>query len=747
MYFSITVKRIFLIPFLLWSTAAVVRAQSGDLRGVVTDSTTGERVPFVSIIIGGTQKGGSTNINGFYLITNIPSGMYQVTASSVGYVKVGKRVLIRSGESNTTNFLLTPEALQFQEVVITERTKKELTEINTSIHVLEQRDIRAVPVAVQEDVFRAIQILPGVISTSDVNSHFYVRGGGGDQNLILLDGMKIYNPYHAFGIFSTFDADIIKTTEVYTGAFPPGFGGRLSSVVNMTTRDGTSTRLAGKANINFVSTKLQLEGPLFGSSEVHWMFSGRKSLFSDAFSKFLRRDVPVSFYDVFGKIVIEKEESHDRFGFEGFSSGDDMLGAGLQDPDYHWRNHALGFVTGGLIQDRLYVDASGFGNLFEARKEYKPGSSGLPTSTMIQETGLRANATYYTDTKDLYFFGFEFSFPKLEYDLVNRFDVRRKLKSNVVESSSWFRYQTTQGFWQIDGGFHIDIGSIFQRGTGLQSIQPRINASYSLGERWRAKASYGQFSQNIITVNNEDDIISVFDAWIAVPEKLPPERADHYVLGIEGSVLPELSTNVQAYYKEYRSLVIYNREKVDQQDPDYVGAGGSSYGIEFLFRYGIPAVDCYGTYTYGVATIDNVGFTYAPRYDRRHSVNLLTVVHASENIDVSLRWEIGSGFPFSESAGYYDRLSVSDPIGTSYVNEPGSPYIQLGPKNAARLPAYHRLDASASYRFTLGRVKGTAGLHIVNIYDRKNLFYFERSTGNNVYMLTFFPTLTMNLEY
>jgi hypothetical protein len=559
--------------------------------------------------------------------------------------------------------------------------------------------------------------------------------------------MKIYNPYHAFGIFSVFDADIIKTTEVYTGAFPPGFVGRLSSVLNMTTRDGNSTRLSGKANLNFVSGKLQLEGPLPGENNIHWLLSGRKSLFTEPISRFLRRDVPISFYDLFFKVIREGGESHVRYGVQGFYSGDELLGGGLQDPDYHWRNHSIGFVATGLIQDRLLVDASGFGNFFEARKEIKPGARGNPTSTMIQETGVRANATLYTDSKDLYFFGFEFSFPRIEYNLVNSFGVSRRLSSNDVDSWSWFRYQTTQGLWQIDGGIHIDLGSIFQRGTGLDAVQPRLNTSYSISESWRAKVSYGRFNQNIITVNNEDDVISIFDAWIRVPNYLAPESADHYVLGIEGGLLHELSANIQVYYKDYRSLVVYNRDKVDQFDPDYVNAKGSSSGIELLLRYGVPWSDLYATYTYSVATVTNSGQTYSPRFDRRHSANVLSVFHATENLDISLRWEIGSGFPFSESVGFYDRLALSNPVGGSYATETGTAYIRLGSKNAARLPVYHRLDASVTYKFHLGGFKGTAGIHAINLYDRLNLFYFDRTTGNKVYMLPFFPTLTLNVEY
>ena len=241
---------------------ALASAQTGDIRGVVSDSTNGEHVPFATIMIRELDKGTPTNINGFYFLTTVPAGRYEISASSIGFIGKTVSVVVRAGETAVVNIDLQPQPVEFSEVVVTEKARRQLEEINTSIHVLDMSEIKAIPVALQPDVFRAIQILPGIVSTSDVNTHFYVRGGAGDQNLILLDGMRIYNPFHAFGLLSIFDADIIKTTEVYTGAHPPGYGGRLSSVVNMLSKDGNRKASSGKIEANLVSTKLQFEGPL-----------------------------------------------------------------------------------------------------------------------------------------------------------------------------------------------------------------------------------------------------------------------------------------------------------------------------------------------------------------------------------------------------------------------------------------------------------------------------------------------------
>ncbi len=719
-------------------------AQGVDVRGVVTDSTTGERIPFANILILDVNRGAGSNLQGFYLIANVPLGRYKIRASSIGYETRTMTVEVSGTQAVAVNFRLPPKPVEFSEVMVTDVAKHELTDIHTSVHVLEQRDIHSVPSAVQDDIFRSITILPGVVSTSDVNSQFYVRGGAGDQNLILLDGMRIYNPYHAFGIFSVFDADIIKTTEVYTGAFPPEFGDRLSSVVNMTTKDGGLQSVSGRANINFISTKVEADGP--AAESVSWLINGRKSMFSDTFSKFLNKDLPLSFYDAFAKVTVHSADFQSKYGLQGFFSGDDLKSGNPTQPDYHWRTSAIGFVASGLIQDRVYVNAVAFGNSFEAERDAESSTDVTPASTSVKETGVRANATIYTDNHGLFFFGFEFNFPVLDYTVTNNFGVRTDQTSSSVEAASWIRYQTPPSRLQADLGLYFDFGRLMSRNGGIEVLQPRLNISYGLWDTWKAKLAFGRFTQSIITVNNEDDVIPIFDAWIQVPEELKVEQADHYVAGLEGNLSRNLSTSFQTYYKYYSSLVLYNRDKVDALDPDYIGGKGEAYGLESLVRYSASLLDLYAAYTLGWTSVTASGVTYYPRYDRRHTVNLLTVIHALDRMDVTFRWEFGSGFPFTQTMGYYDRLGLTDLFRGTSVGETGKPYAVLGNKDAARLPDYHRLDASVTYRFTLRPITGNVGINIVNLYDHKNIFYFDRKTGQEIDMLPFFPTATLTIE-
>lgn len=720
-------------------------AQYADVRGVVSDSLTGERIPYANVVIVGTSKGAAANAVGFYLVPRVSPGSYQITASAVGYARRTRNIIVPASGAVEVNFRLPSSAVETEEVVVSGVGHPELLEINTSVHVLDQKDLKLNPVAAQPDVFHSLKILPGIVSTSDVSSKFYVRGGAGDQNLVFLDGMRIYNPFHALGVFSVFDPDIVRTVEIYTGAFPAGFGGRLSSVVNMMTRDGRTDRPFARAQLNFLSSKLQVEGPLYPGASV--FVNARKSLFTETFGRMLNEDIPLSFYDVFAKLSGE-HESGGKYDATVLLTGDELLSRSSDEPNYRWKNQSFGVTFSGLLSDRLFVSSTTAFSIFQLTRDTKGSPLLTPASSSVKEPSVRAMAMYYTDRQDVYQFGFEFGFPNLEYRLVNTLGEPLRLYSISPEASLWIGYQAKRDELQIAGGLHTEVGQMFNRGVKAYYLQPRIHVSYRWLSNWRGKISYGRFTQNVITVSNEDDIISIFDAWIKVPSYLEPEQADHYVVGLDGNIIEALSLNIQAYYKLFNSLVAYNRDKVDAFDPDYVNGTGKAYGAELSLRYGISRFDLFGSYSLGWTSLNNRGFEYVPRYDRRHHVNLLGMYSPIDGLDVSARWEYGSGFPFTPTIGYFDRLKLQGTLPGPFERETGEPYALLGAKNSSRLPAYHRLDLSVAYRFSITNLlKGGAGLHLLNLYNSKNIFYFDRKTGRRVNMLPFFPSATVSIEY
>ncbi len=739
-----SLKISYLSTFLALTLSSHSWGQSSDIRGVVIDSLTGQRIPFANIVIVHSSKGTAANEVGFYLLANVPAGTHLVAVSAVGYERVVQEIMVQEGKVVDLHFRLKPISIEIEEIVVTAQSGKELKEIHTSVHILDQQDLKLAPVVAQADVFHSLKLLPGIVSTSDVSSKFYVRGGAGDQNLVLLDGMKIYNPFHALGVYSLFDPDIVRRVEIHTGAFPPGYGSRLSSVVNISAQDGRTDRFAGRASFTLLSSKLQLEGPaILGLS---WLVNARKSISAHTFNQLLKQETPIYFYDVFVK-VSGQTKGEMKYDVSYLVSGDQLSYGNPESPRYEWINKAGGLNISGLLASRLFVMATIYSSVFNAKRDPRSNTEVTPTSTSVKEVGVRAQATHYTDESDLYFFGFESSFPQLEFNLVNNVGNHLRLYNLAPELAAWLRYQTTNGDLQFDGGIHSELGSLFHGGMLRDVLQPRLSLSYLVVGDWRAKASYGRFSQNLITVSNEDDLISIFDAWIRVPEYLEYEHADHVIFGFDRTVAQGTSASLQVYYKYFGSIVTYNQAKVDAFDPDYVSGSGIAYGVEVLWRWKYFFVDLYATYAWGHSSVHNGNIKYYPRYDRRHHLNVLLVLTPLSKLEVTMRWEYGSGFPFTQSIGLLEKLKLGDNLREPYQHESGEPYIILGPKNAARLPAYHRLDVSAQYSLSAQPFRITVGVHVINVYDQPNVFYYDRKTGQQVNMLGFFPSLVTTIEF
>lgn len=724
--------------------ASVTVAQRAIVRGVVTDSTTGVRLPFANITVIGTDFGAAANELGFYLIPNLLPGEYQIAASVVGYTRVTTTVLLREGELRQLDFRLPQATIEAEEVLVTGRAQLERLETSTSVHILTPKDLKVAPVTAQADVLQSLRVLPGFVTTSDVSTRFYVRGGGGDQNLFLFDGIRVYSPFHALGIFSVFDPEMVDNVEVYTGAFPPNFGGRLSSVVQIRARDGRADRLAGLASVNLLSAKAGLEGPLFG--KLTWTANGRKSISTSTYKDITGQDVPADFYDATVKVSSQPGGSQ-KIDLSFLASGDNLASADPDEPDYTWKTIGFTVSGSGLMSENIFAFGQLYASNYSARRDPKQSLLVSGASTSVKEVGIRALATVYTAMESQYYFGFEFGFPELEYSFVNQFGIPLTLKSQTPEASVWTGYQGKAGPFQFDAGFRLELGALVSGGSFSNEFQPRLSLSYLWLANWRLKAAYGRVTQRMLTIANEDEVVSVFEGWISVPENLPPEQADHYVLGLSGALSENLSVNLEGYYKYYRSLVVYNRIKNEPGDPDYIRGTGQSYGGELTVRSKVLIVDLYATYALSWAVINNLGFEYYPRYDRRHHLNILGVAHLFRGLDFTARWEYGSGFPFSETIGYYDALTLDHALPGPFEQETGTPNYQLGPKNAARLPTYHRLDLGMAYNFFPAGIDVTIGVDVLNVYDNKNIFYVDRTTGQRVNMIAFYPSATLTVRF
>jgi hypothetical protein len=684
----------------------------------------------------------------------IPPGEYDVAASVIGYAKKILHVVVQRGKPAELVFRLKPTPYEVQEFIVTAPRQEHLPERHLSIHMLKQEEVKLVPVSVQEDVFQSMKILPGIVTTNDVSSRFFVRGGAADENLVLLDGVKIFSPFHAMGVFSIVDPDILQHVELSAGAFPPEYGGRLSSVVSISTRDGRSDRLAGRASLNFLSSKVQLEGPALAGTT--WLVNARRSTFSQTFKRLVNQELPVSFYDALSKFNVQFPggakldfsflASSDRLDYsQSFRSYGRTVTSQI---NHSWNTTLASASFSHLIGERTFIRLSTYFSRYKANRDSLSGRTFSSIVNTIRDFGLRAVATYYTNSQDLCMFGFDFGFPTVQYRLTNISGRLLGLEKSFVDGRAWLRYQIHADRWMYDVGIHNDFGAFVQGELGLESFQPRINVSHDVSERWKLNAALALCSQRMITVNNEDEVMSTFDTWMKNPDGFGAEKAAHIALGAKGNLSDATALGIESYYKHYSSLIVYNREKMAISDPDYVMGSGRAYGVELLLRSRLSEIDLYGAYTLAWTRIRNSGLEYFPQYDRRHTLNVMATAHPFRDLEVTVRWQIGSGFPFTANLGYYDRLTLGvGPGALPFQSETGQPYLALGEKNAWRLPAYHRLDLSASYRFAFGGMQGSLGLQLINVYDRVNVFYFSRYTGTHVDQMRFFPSATMSIEY
>lgn len=735
-----------IIRLLIVLTAAVslAAAQRSDLRGTVADSANGEKLPFATVSIAELKRGTVTTASGFYLLAGLPYGTYTVTVSALGYQTRTATVRIAGTEPVSKNFVLSSRPIEVSGVDVVGQRSTELSGATVSAHRLGQKDLMQVPVTGQADLFRSIQVLPGVVAGSDVSSKFFVRGGAGDQNLIIYDGLKIYNPFHAFGIFSIFDPDIIKSTEVYTGGFPAGFGGRLSSVINVQSDDGNAARFAGKAGVNLISGKLQLEGPLPG--ENSWIVNVRRSLLDNGLDRFLTEPPPIEFHDIFAKVRFGGGD-YGKYSANFFTARDRISARSAADASHDWNAVAGSLRISDLLQDRAYFESVISYSKFGIDRTASLSGVITPASSTITDMSIRSDFTIFSESQDLYLFGFEVSGlgSEFSYAVGPTRSIAQKL--TAAEFWSWFRYQTTLGPVALDAGLHTDMLGLLNGLTFSTVFQPRVSGVLTLTDVWKLKASAGSYTQRLLTLTNEDDITSLYEAWYILPKSEEPEKAVHLIAGVEGRPAPDVTLSLQVYRKTYARLSLYNRDKRLSTEPDFVRGTGLAQGVEVMVRWTLSDLDLYSAYTYGRTTVTVGPYSYPPRYDRRHTLNAMATLRILSGLDLTAKWEFGTGYAYTQSSAMYFRRTFDDLGRSPLLNDEGSMYISLGEKNAARLPAFHRLDLTLTYRYAAGPVRGDAGLNLINVYDRKNILYYDRKTAQTVHMLPLMPSAFITAEF
>jgi hypothetical protein len=769
-----------LFTTLLFSISELLSAQ-GTIRGFVKDSETGQPVIFILVGLEGTAYGTQTDENGYYSLTKIPDGKYKLIIAAFGFKQVSDEVVVVSDKVIPRNYLLEKDDVMLQEVEISDKGSDKKNNVNISVESMRAKDIKRIPsIGGSPDLAQALTTLPGFISTGDQGGQIYIRGGSPVQNKVLLDGMIVYNAFHSIGLFSVFDTDIIANADIYTGGFSAQYGGRISSVMDITTRDGNKREIDGHVGINPFGVKAQVEGPLKklkeNGSGISYIFSAKRS-YLDQSSKTLYpyinegNGLPFNYTDLYGKLSFGGSNGS-KFNAFGFSFNDGVQSY-KQLASLNWSNTGAGgnFV---IVPSSSAVLISG--NF--ARSKYNivmKEESNPDRSSSIGSFNFGLDFKYGIE-KDVLRYGIEvvgFSTDYRTFALLNNAQIVQ-YQQNTTELNSYFDYKLNRGRWVVEPSIRFQ----YYGTLSVFSPEPRLGVKFKVSERFRLKAAAGRYSQNLMATNSDRDVVNLFYGFLAGPENLQSEftdqnfntvdvknvlqRALHYIAGFELDITERWSLNVEGYYRDFRQLTNTNRNKifedtgVNQDKPealrrDFVIETGWAAGSDLVLKY--EDKNYYLNVVYSLAQVKRWdGFRwYAPVFDRRHNVNVIgTYLFGDQKSwEIGARWNLGSGLPFTQTQGFYDGQGVQNGISLDYLtNNSQFLTVQYASLNGGRLPYYHRLDINV--KKTL-KFKNETALEInagaTNLYDRANVFYIDRITGERIDQLPFLPTVGFDFTF
>ncbi len=737
---------------LLFASIANGQEKVYTLRGAVTDSASGERIPYATVRLEKTSIGTYTNAEGYFVLPQIPDKYKRVIVSAVGYREKIFEIKSHAAVINAT-FRLLEEPTTLSPVEVTGEYLGRMKPVAPSTTVLYRRDLEKATGIFSNDFVQAITQLPGVVTVGGISSQYYVRGGASDQNLVTIDGIRVYNLFHAFGLFSFIDPLIVKVADMSTGGFQAQYGGRLSSVLSVETKDGDKHKYNAAGSIDLLSSDIMLSGPLpLKILEGHTSFIGffRTSLYKNSLRRYFQRSLPFQFFDGFGKLTTDFT-STGHASLEFLSTGDQISSENSVDPDFHWRDVGYSLSSSYLFSDQYSFQFSVSTSIYNAEQLPKASSYVHYESSQIIDPAFYGNLSYFPSANAQLDFGLLFNFPSYNFTFTNAYGNLLTLDQQEVEPNMWVKYK-----WEaiknleVELGLRLDISRTFEYATGAGKgylADPRTTFTYNLSGNASLYFAAGEYHQRIISLNNEDDIYTPFDLIVAIPDtasNLDDEEAYHFILGGQFFPINIMKIKSEVYYKDFTKLVTVNRNKIDQNDPDFIMGTGKSYGLEFSCEYDIGDLYLTANYSYSKVTNTSDGLTFVPRYDRRHQINLSLGWEPLKKFWLRTHWEYGSGLPYTPMSGFYPQIHLDPNNLSGYVNSGTSNQIVFGAKNSARMPPYHRLDASASYEAKVFGIDLTSELMLINIYNRRNVFYINNVSGDVEYSLPFIVNFSLS---
>ncbi len=765
----------------LWSFSSDDTIEKYTLSGYIKDAKNGEDLIGASLFIKELKSGTNTNAYGFYSIT-LPKGTYTVLISYLGYKSTLQQLDL--SQNITQNFALEDESIKTDEVVISERRKDENVQaVQMSMNRLTIEQMKKIPVLFGEvDVIKNIQQLPGVQSVGEGSSAFFVRGGSSDQNLILLDEAPVYNASHLAGIFSVFNGDAIKSAEIYKGGIPAQYGGRLSSVVDIRTRDGNMKKFAGTASIGLLSSKATIEGPIV-KDKGSFVVSARRTyfdLFLKASSDPALRGTSIYFYDLNAKVNYNLGP-RDRIFAAGYF-GQDVLKTNQFGLD--WGNATATVRWNHIFNNKLFSNTTAIFSDFNYGLGLTSGVQAFRWEAKIQELSLKQDFSYFLNTNNEIKFGLQLTnrafqpgtiMPKSEISI---FKETRMPLNNAVEYAFYasndqklterltLQYGLRFTLFQNNGATVYDYKNgkptdkdditdtlkfdYFDVDKSYYGFEPRFGARFALDENSSLKASYNHTYQFMHQLSNSASPLPI-TMWVPSSRYISPQTSDQVALGYFRNLLDnQIEFSVEGYYKWLNNTIDFKDDAQLLLNPtvetEVLRGTGYSYGAEFSVKKTAGKFTWSAAYTLSWTKLKIPGINedreYFASWDRRHNLNTNLFYEITPRWSIGAAWTYGTGRPITLPAGKYDHEQTS--------------VLVFSERNGERTPAFHRLDLSANLKSKKkpGRKWDSVwNFSVYNAYNRKNPFsVYTQNVGvggsnatqtNNkqIVMLWFFPII------
>lgn len=737
-----------------------VSCQKYTVSGYLKDASSGEALIGANIFDSASYVGTTTNSYGFYSM-KLEAGRHVVVFSYVGY---NPQILNIDLQKDTTlTFELNPGKM-LDEVVVKADAKDLVESTQTSSHKVEMIELKKMPAFLGEiDLMKGIQKLPGIQSGNEVFSGIYVRGGSPGQNLILLDGVPVYNVNHLFGFFSVFNTDAINNVEVMKGGFPARYGGRLSSVIDIRMKEGNMKNYEYEGSIGLLSAKLTISGPII-KDKTSFIISGRRSYF-DVFTRLISAsqdlgDAGFWFGDLNVK-VNHKFSSRDRLylsaytGEDNFYFGDEWSDGDIKDIfdfELKWGNITSSarwnhVFSGNLFSNTTFTysrfrfsenlmiayEDKAYNDYYSMEQLYFSG---------IQDYSLKVDFDYYPDLAHQVKFGADYIY-HIYSPGVSRFSAEASDMEAIHDEIGTHTYANElsayiEDTWEINDAFKTNIGArysaYFVDGETYQSLEPRFSIRSKLAQNFSLKGSVAYMKQYIHLLTNTSVTLPT-DLWVPATKNVPPQKSWQYALGANWLIDNSWKLSLEAYYKDMLNVIAYREGAqfvpTDKNWENKVASGrGWSYGAEFMGEKSWKKTSVTLAYTLSWSNRQfediNMGKAYPYKYDRRHDVNFSFTHAFGERVDLALNWIYTSGSAFTIPFEFFP--DPGDPI-SSYSYADNVTYFES--RNNYRAPSYHRLDIGINFHSNKKWGRGTWSLSLFNAYGRNNPVFMFVEEGNN----------------